>query len=385
MSSTHNNVDNRAVDDQGLDPQEAKGSSSTRDTYTVADLIKEAKKHPPKPVIEGLLCVGDVCVIHGEEESFKSALVLQIAESIATGKPLLRRWQVPKPRRVGIVETELHPAQLGNRFGVMFGASPPKDLLIYRNMRDFRNQMTLSLRVDLISIWAGAEKLEVHLVDTANDFFRGDQAKPNDETVVASFFERLRRSKERTWVLVRHDHKPSAEDATSTNANNRIRGSAEWKEDPELILYLRRPDRRVNTVVLEVGKLRYGAKPAPLELWFDAGTLRLTPLPPAIALLEAGPLPRQRLITLAKDRFGLSQRKLDKQLAEFRPFLKETREGHAKFFEIDWPAVSHSDEEDDHDEHEWRRLVRQPGSPREICNVETEKRDEAEERKEEGG
>ena len=70
------------------------------------------------------------------------------------------------------------------------------------------------------------------LLDTANDFFRGDKAKPNDETVVAAFFEQLRQSPGRTWGLVRHDHKPTPEDETGINANNRIRGSGEWKRIP---------------------------------------------------------------------------------------------------------------------------------------------------------
>ena len=322
-------------------------------TLTVEDLIKAAQEHPPEPVIDGLLCVGDVCVVHGEEESFNSALILQIAESIASGKPLLRRWKVPKPRKVGIVETELHPAQLGARFEVMFGTQPPRDLLIYGNMDGFRCAPTLRKRVSLIGQWAHHEELEVLLLDTANDFFRGESAKPNDETVVAAFFEQLRVIP-RTWGLVRHDHKPRPEDAVGGNANNRIRGFGEWKEDPEVILYLRRPDRRLNKAVLEVGKLRYGPKPEPLELCFDAGTLRLTPLSPVIALMEEGPMSRPRLLSQAKERFGLGQRELDDQVAEFRPFLKETRHGHTKVFEIDWHAVRPQDDEEDLDEQEWR-------------------------------
>ena len=113
----------------------------------------------------------------------------------------------------------------------------------------------------------------------------------------------------------------------------------------------------MNRASLEVGKLRYGPKPQPLELWFDAGTLRLTPLSPIITLLEAGSMSRQQLLIQAKDRFGLSKRTLDEQLAEYRPFLKETRQGHAKVFEIDWDEVLRTDEDEDPDEHEWRRLV----------------------------
>src|SRR5436305_1252307 len=83
--------------------------------------------------------------------------------------------------------------------------------------------------------------------------------------------------------FVRHDHKPKAEDQMSGNTNDRIRGSSEWKEDPETILFLDRRDRRVGKIVLEVGKLRYGVKPPPIELWFDQRSFRLDPLPPVIS------------------------------------------------------------------------------------------------------
>lgn len=88
--------------------------------WSASDLIRMAEEQPPKPIIESLLYEGDTFLIHGSEENYKSFLMVQIAESIASGTPLLRSWAVNQSRRVGIIETEMHSAQLGQRLKVMY-------------------------------------------------------------------------------------------------------------------------------------------------------------------------------------------------------------------------------------------------------------------------
>jgi len=173
----------------------------------------------------------------------------------------------------------------------------------------------------------------VLLIDTVNDFFRRDDS-PSAEPIVGEFFDNLRNLSLPASVLVRHDRK-RREHEDSANSNELIRGSAEFKEDPEAILYLKREDRRTNEVTLEVGKLRYGSKPEPLTLWFDAACFRLTPLPPVVAVLETGPKSRREVIEECHGRFGLKGRKVDEMLEGEKPFLKERWEGHQAIFQID--------------------------------------------------
>jgi hypothetical protein len=151
---------------------------------------------------------------------------------------------------------------------------------------------------------------------------------------VGGFFDQLRNLTVESRLLVRHDRKESVEDSRIVNTNERIRGSAEWKEDPEVIMYIQRKDRRTHEVTLEVGKLRYGRKPEPFSLFFDAGSFRLTPLPPVIAILESGPCSRQELLALCRDRFNLSERKADDLLNQQRQFLTEVQRGHEKVFAL---------------------------------------------------
>jgi hypothetical protein len=304
-------------------------------TLSARDLIRLAKEHPPEAIIEGLLNVGDTLLLHGTEESFKSIFALQIAESIAMGRPLLRRWNVTSQRRVGVVETEMHPASLGERLAKMFseGAAPENIRFLGDEVLNGWRREGMEGKFQIIGKWIADEEIEVLVVDTVNDFFRGNN-NPSAETVAGDFFDRLRNLHLGGCVIVRHDHKHRDEDS-GAHSNERIRGSAEFKEDPEAIVFLQRLDKRTSAVEVEVGKLRYGRKPDSIQAWLDAGCFRLTPLPPIIACLEGGRKCRRQLIAECEARFGMAQRTTDDMLAAHRAFLREEQDGHNRVVEID--------------------------------------------------
>jgi hypothetical protein len=102
-----------------------------------------------------------------------------------------------------------------------------------------------------------------------------------------------------------------------------------------VIVSLERTDRRTNQVDFEVGKLRYGRKPEPFTLWFDASTFRLTPLPPVIAVLFEKESTRAKIIGDCEQRFGIAERIVDQMIAEQKGFLAEAQRGHEKVFGID--------------------------------------------------
>lgn len=185
----------------------------------------------------------------------------------------------------------------------------------------------------MIERWVAAARLEVLMIDTANDFFRGDD-NPSEEGTVGTFFDRMRSLPLAARIMVRHDRKRREADG-ELHSNERIRGSSEWKEDPEIIASLERLDRRTNEVDFEIGKLRYGTKPEPMRLWFDAGTFRLVPLSPVIAVLEAGRQRREQIVGACKARFGLEQRLVDAMLHEQNSYLRTAQEGHKRAWEID--------------------------------------------------
>jgi hypothetical protein len=303
-------------------------------TWSARDLIELAKKQPPQPIIKGLMNTGDIVLLHGTEESFKSVFVVQCAEAIATGRPFLRSWPVCGSRRVGIIETEMHPAGMGERLTKMFPDDQAPEHIYFMGetlLKQWRRE-DMKGKFRIIEDWTCDEDIQALMIDTANDFFRG-QDNASEERDVGEFFDLLRGLHLEGRILVRHDRKRREID-DSSHSNERIRGSAEWKEDPETILYLKRIDKRTNEVQMEVGKLRYGMKPEPSKLWFDAGCFRLTPLPPVIAVLESGLKTRQEIVSEC-ERFGLKERAVDEQIRTFGGCFKMGQSGHEKTYEID--------------------------------------------------
>jgi hypothetical protein len=309
-------------------------SRKKRGTLSARELIQYSKDHPPEAIIEGLLNVGDTLLLHGTEESYKSVFILQIAESICTGRSLLRHYKVRGTRRVGIIETEMHPAMLGQRLANMFAdGSAPENMCFLDEMqlKEWR-RCDMDEKVRVIGNWIIDQNIQVLMIDTANDFFRGED-NPSEERSVGGFFDQMRNLPACARIFVRHDRKKKDIDGEA-HSNELIRGSAEWKEDPEAILYLKRKDKRTHEVEMEVGKLRYGKKPEPFQLWFDLSCFRLLPLPPVIAALEDGKRSRQEIIAECKRRFGVEARLADSMIEAYRPFLREEQQGHNRIFEL---------------------------------------------------
>jgi hypothetical protein len=317
----------------------AHGSAPGLVSYSALDLIALAKEKPPVPIIDGLLFERDIMLLHAPEESFKSVFILQIAEAIASGRPLLRQWTTSGRQTVGIIETEMHPAALGERLGKMFpGLNPPSNLRFFSEeaLKEWRRQ-DLKGKFNSIAQWMANDDIRVLMIDTANDFFRGEE-NPSDERSVGEFFDLLRNLAPSATVLVRHDRKKKDIDA-DCNSNELIRGSAEWKEDPEAILSIHRTDKRTNQVTIDVGKLRYGVKPAPIEAWFDSDSFRLSPLPPLIAILEEGQKTREQLVEECSRRFGVEASLMATMLTGEKRHLRNGQQGHNATFELD-PVAS---------------------------------------------
>jgi RecA-family ATPase len=315
-------------------------TSSARPSLTgIAELIREAHEHPPSPVIEGLLNEHEVAGLHGSPESFKTILTLHLAEAIATAQPFLGIWRVPEPRIVYFFETEMSTSALGKRLSAMFqGRTIPERVKFAskEQLRQFKRAAGLAAKFALLREWVAGADAEVVIIDTCNPFFRGKES-PNDETTAGEFFDRLEAITAPTKFFVRHNRKPRMDDYADDSS--RIRGSGQFADVPDLLLELRRTDRRTNKAELAVTKFRHGAKSDNVSLWFDSGELRLIALPPVIHLLESGALTRQEMLEGLSTRFGVEQRLGDSLIDPQRPFLQERQRGHSRVFEIDREAA----------------------------------------------
>lgn len=306
----------------------------------VAELISLAQTDPPEPVIKGLLNESEIAGLHGAPEVFKTIFTLQLAESLSSGTPLLGVWQVAKPQNVYFFETEMSVPALGTRLAQMFvGQTPPVGIHFAdtSRLRLFRRAPDLKSKFALLSDWLAETQANVLLIDTANPFFRGKES-PNDETIAGGFFDLLEALPASVKLFVRHNHKPRIDDSEG-DAAAKIRGSGQFADVPDLLLELRRTDKRTNEAVLSVSKYRHGSKPDDLRIWLDAGRLRLVSVPPVIYLLRAGPCSRLELLDGLQRRFGVKPRAGDELIKAEQVYLREWMSGHMRIFEIDWSAA----------------------------------------------
>lgn len=308
--------------------KEAKGTA-----LSLADIIRNSAENPREPVIDGLLNVGEIIGIHGMPEVFKTFFSLQVAESICTGKPLLGRWTVPQPHSVYFLETEMSVTALGERLRKMFaGRSLPDNLFFASDLqlKRFRRAGNLARKFALVGEWLNAQPADILVADTANVFFRGAE-KPNDETSVGAFFDLLAGLPLLAKLFVRHNHRRRMEDSDGDPAS-RIRGSGQFIDVPDTLVEIRRKDKRTNQAELSVTKLRDGAKPPDLPLWFDASVCRLIPGSPLDELLRDGRKTREELLDSLQARFDISPRMGDSMLKSHEA-LKASQDGHKRVFE----------------------------------------------------
>ena len=310
-------------------------------------------------IVSNLWREGGIALVHSLEGQFKSIFVYQLGESIAKGEPFLRIWDVPKPRSVGIYQSEMSDLDTGERLAKMY---PHGDFPVNLRLTDeeFKKEMasrTLAeQKFEHLGRWARDLKIDVLIIDTINSLL-ASCGNPNHESSASRFFDLLAQLPIKASLLVRHDGKPSG-DNDMRQDNQRVRGSNRQVEDASLVIGLQRTGKAEHKVTVKVGKVRNATRPGDADVWFDAESCRLTPMPPVIALLEPGPLSREELIQRGSARFKLKARALDKEIADLRPYLIEGKEGHKRLWSINFNAQIPLNE-DDEPTLTWFQLLRQ--------------------------
>jgi hypothetical protein len=185
--------------------------------------------------------------------------------------------------------------------------------------------------------WVKAQQLDILIWDTINSVLAAT-GDPNSEVSVSRFLDAIALLPLKGSLLVRHDSKPSR-DTENRHSNQLVRGSNRLVEDASLVVHLKRLDKAASKVQLRVGKLRNAPKPEPVDLWFDASTFRLTPLPPVAAVLEDKPLTREKMLSEGFRRFGLKTRTMDEQRRELSPCINEAQDGHKRVLSLNRRAV----------------------------------------------
>jgi hypothetical protein len=286
--------------------------------HPVARLVKEADRQIDEWFLEDLWQPRTIMLVHSLEGEFKSIFAYQLGEAIATGEPLLGPWKAPRALRVGMLQTEMPDNMVGGRLKMMYpdGRFPqnliPSDEQLIRALRRTHSAHD---KFEVVRDWIDRNRINVLVWDTITNALTAC-GNPNTEEATGMFYDKLEDLPVEGTLCVRHDGKPS-KDTQTREANQKVRGSNRHAEVASTIIQLKRSDKRSNKVQLGIGKLRHDRVPDPVDCWFDAGTMRLTALPPPVVLLlEESPLPRGVLNDRLRARFALGERAADDLVQE---------------------------------------------------------------------
>lgn len=306
------------------------------DASTVKELVEQSKKNPLRWLVPDILLEDAVHVLHGAEESYKTMLTLQLHEALALGTRFIGR-KVNGRHMTGIAELEMKHRQFGHRLISFFHHSMPEIKLLPESWReDLLSKKTPRERITVLAEWSEVEGLDFLSVDSAAKLFPAGYS-PNEQEQASEVFNQIQRLPT-TWILA-HDRKPFQ---GLQVGNDEIVGSGRFKQDPDIVHQMVRPDARAPMVQFHWGKMRAGQKPEPVELFFDKIEYRLYPFHPYLHLLERKAMLGTSLVDEAEARFGWKERRARDYLetlkeliaVDLKPIVVQSFRGHAKLFEI---------------------------------------------------
>ena len=189
---------------------------------------------PVDAVLTDTFDMGDKIPIIGSSKSRKSFFALQLALSLASGLPKILNWNIPKHRRVLVVQMEVKPHHYWRRLRNMARK-------LGLSVADLGGRLSVaSLRgreVDeaLLTALAKRQKAEVIIVDPLYKLLDGDENLASDMKPTLALFDRLAEATGAAVLFVHHNSKGSAGDKAT---RDRGAGSGVLARDFDACLYL---------------------------------------------------------------------------------------------------------------------------------------------------
>lgn len=252
-------------------------------------------------LIEGLWGAGAVGVIGGSPKSGKTWMALDMAVAVASGRPCLGRYAVPRPGPALVYAAEDAPLSVRERLEHLAGArgadfvSLDVGLIVEPSLRLDRGEHVARLRATL-----ARRRPRLLVLDPYVRLQSADENNATEVSAILSTLRELSRAFACAIALVHHARK-----GTGDEPGQALRGSSDFYAWADALLHLRRTREGL---VLSI-EHRAAASPAPigLELVTHAGPVRLevravpiaaieVPLGERIVeLLDQGPRPQTQL------------------------------------------------------------------------------------------
>jgi len=221
-------------------------------------------------LIEGLWGEQSVGLIGGEPKSFKSFLALDIAVAVASGKPCLRRFAVPRPGRVLLFAAEDAPHVVRRR---LEGITHVSGVALAQT--DIQVITAPYLWLDdgdhVARLYRTVENLRPRLL-VLDPFVRLHNRDENASSAIApllALLRELQRDYHVSVIVVHHAKKASAR----LRAGQALRGTSEFHAWGDSMLYLR---RHADTLtIFAEHRAAVGIGPLHLRLRTDGDALAL--------------------------------------------------------------------------------------------------------------
>jgi len=256
-----------------------------------AALVEARKEDDPPWLIEGLWGAGAVGVIGGSPKSGKTWLALEMAVAVASGRPFLGRFSVPRPGPALVLAAEDTPVSVRERLEHLAQARGADFSAL-----DVHLILEPAVRIDHLEDRTRLRATVAHYrprLLVLDPYVRLQSGvDENDATEVSAILGTLRelsRKESVAIVLVHHTRKGGAEDP-----GQGLRGSGDFHAWGDSNLYLR---RRRDSISLAI-EHRAAASPPPLTLALvdDEGPVRLEIQESPIAMHCDSPLLTERIL-----------------------------------------------------------------------------------------
>lgn len=233
----------------------------------------------PRPVaVEGILRVGDLVLITAPWDTFKSTLGLELAWSLATGRPWLSRYPIVQQMRVGVLQVEIDPGSYDERLSWF----PRAEELLAASCIGF----TFDHMERLTERISDAD-LDAVVLDPLGQLWpsfalNGEPFQENLKTHVSPIMRELKKLR-KTIIMVHHDPKEGQ------GVRNRASGSAALLNDPDVRVFV---DKNKDDSIQVTIRNRLQRPAKPFRAIFNEGTRRLV-----YSMLQRGVTSEQQGVT----------------------------------------------------------------------------------------
>ena len=152
------------------------------------DFFRSPVPSPPAIVEEGILPVQSRMIIGGEENVGKTILATQLALDIASGMSFLRLFDVPKPRKVLMIQAEVAEPLFQRRLAKSVKIYSRKIRAGYLHFAGPGMELNTKTGSDLFMTMIDESKAEVIVIDPTYKFYMGNE---NDAGEVKRFLHVL--------------------------------------------------------------------------------------------------------------------------------------------------------------------------------------------------